>query len=144
MIYFGFDALETMESDLFWFSVAVIPTEEPSEVTNRSGKSSLLARKMLLVHIPHGSFSECRRGRAWEVLSMIKTSLCKTDFLLWSALSKSSLTSNGEETPNTIFTWTVSVPDWIRKGFPTGKLLPSPSRLSSQLHHFLRHVFMLS
>ena len=48
MIYFDFDALETMESVLFLFPVAVIPTEEPSELTNRSGKSSLLARKRCL------------------------------------------------------------------------------------------------
>ena len=44
-----------MESVLCLFLVAFIPTEEPSELLNRSGKSPFLARKTLLVLIPHGS-----------------------------------------------------------------------------------------
>ena len=53
---FGFDALKTMESVLCLFVVAFKPTEEPSELLNRSGKSPFLARKTLLVLIPHGRF----------------------------------------------------------------------------------------
>ena len=52
----GFDALKTMLSVLCLFLVAFIPTEEPSELLNRSGKSPFLGRKTLLVLIPHGRF----------------------------------------------------------------------------------------
>ena len=90
---FGFGALETMESVLLLFLVSFIPTEEASELANRSGKSPILARKKkrcLCSYLTEAGFW-CRWGCAREVWFMIKTSLCKTNFLLWSAVSKSSL-----------------------------------------------------
>ena len=70
-----------------------------------------------------------------EVWSMIKRSQCKTDFLLWSAVSKSSLGMERRRLKS-------SLPQqymWLdMKRIPTQeirKLFQPPSQLSSQLHH---------
>ena len=137
MIYFDFDALETRESVLFWFPVAVIPTEEPWELTNRSGKSSLLARKRCLcsylTEVSNAGEGVPGRCCPWSKQAYAKQTSCsdlhwaRAHFDWWRGDAWHTLYLN-------------SFGDWIRKGFPTGKLLPSPSRLSSQLRHFLRHV----
>ena len=85
------------------FPVAVIPTEEPSELTNRSGKSSLLARKTLLVLILHGSFSvmparACLGGAVHDQNKPMQNRLPALIYI------EQELPSNGQEMPNTLFT----------------------------------------
>ena len=107
MIYFGFDALETMESVLFWFPVAVIPTEEPSELTNRSGKSPLLARKKAAsAHTSRKFLMPARACLGGAVHDQNKPMQNRLPALI---CIEQELPSSGEETPNTLFTWTVSV-----------------------------------
>ena len=78
----GFDARKTMESVLCLFLVAFIPTEEPSELLNRSGKSPFLARQKNAA-CAHTSrkilmpLRVCPGG-----VALIKTSICNTNFLL--------------------------------------------------------------
>ena len=76
----------------FLFPVAFILPDRGTFRTDKSvWKERRLARKtQKLVLNPHGSLL-CHLGCARKVWSMIKTSLWKTDFLLWSALSQSSL-----------------------------------------------------
>ena len=69
------------------------------------------------------------------------TRLCNTNFLADLQWVRPHLEWRGDAWK--LFTCTCSSGGWIWKGFPTGKLVPSPSQLSSQMHHFLRHMFML-
>ena len=115
---FGFDALEKMERCLlfFLFPDAFLSTEEPSEVMNRSGKSPFSATKSLLVHIHYGSLT-WRWAPIWELRPVIKSTLCKTDLLLSSALCQSSL--GIEKRRQKSFLSAQGLGAWIRKRIPT-------------------------
>ena len=135
----GFNVLETMES-VFLFGPCCIYTDRRTFRTDEKvWKEPLLTRKTLLVLIPHGCFL-CRWWRVCQAWSMMKTSLCKTIFLLSSAVSKSSLGRERSRLKR-------SLPEEFRcfdtKRTPNRKTLTFTIAAQSQLHHFLRHVFML-
>ena len=101
---FGFDALGTMERVLIFIPCFFILTDEPSELTNRSGKSPLLARKRCLrSHLTE--VSDATEGVHRRcVHDQNKPMWNRLPALIW---SEQELPWNAEETPKKLFTWTV-------------------------------------
>ena len=86
----GFNALETIESVLYLVPVAFIPTEEPSGTDEKVWKELFFSQKNAACAHTSRKFLMPRRACPGGVVHD-QTSLCKTVFLLSSAVSKSSL-----------------------------------------------------
>ena len=149
VISFGFDALETMDCVFFYFfNPCCIYTDRRTPRTEEwISKEPPFARKTPpCAHTSRKSLMPLRACPGGVVHDQSKPMQYRLTALI---CSEQELTWNGERRPN--LKTKSSLPEqfrWLHKNLvriPTQQeLLPSPSQLSSQLHHYLRHVFMLS